>query len=119
MADGKPKPTFRKDCASRASVCVHVCIAPKYAYLLSAAVQPHKSASLACATPKPSRACLTSTGGADKPTPFLVEKLELTFVLDEEHSVVRSKLHFVPNPNSPSNGAPELSLDGATLQSSS
>ena len=47
-----------------------------------------------------------------KPTPFLVEKLELTFLLNEEFTTVRSKLHFVPNPASPSNGAPELSLDG-------
>ena len=48
-----------------------------------------------------------------KPTPFLVEKLELTFLLDEEFTTVRSRLHLVPNPASPRNGAPELSLDGA------
>ena len=47
-----------------------------------------------------------------KPTPFLVKKLDLTFLLDEEFTTVRSRLHCVPNPAHPSNGAPELSLDG-------
>ena len=48
-----------------------------------------------------------------KPTPYLVDKLNLTFLLDEEATTVRSRLHFVPNPAAASNGAPELSLDGA------
>ena len=47
-----------------------------------------------------------------KPTPFLVPKLDLTFRLGEEHTAVHSQLHVSPNPAHPSNGAPELSLDG-------
>ena len=49
-----------------------------------------------------------------KPTPFLVPKLDLTFQLGEESTRVLSTLHISPNPVSPSNGAPELALDGAS-----
>ena len=52
-----------------------------------------------------------------KPTPFLVPKLDLTFQLGEESTRVLSTLHIRPNPASPSNGAPELALDGAFILS--
>ena len=52
-----------------------------------------------------------------KATPFLVPKLDLTFQLGEESTRVLSTLHIRPNPASPSNGAPELALDGLFILS--
>lgn len=51
-----------------------------------------------------------------KPTPYLVEHVHLDFVLNEDKSTVKSKLHMTPNYGDAS--PPKLELDGESLSRS-
>ena len=46
-----------------------------------------------------------------KPTPYLVEHVHLDFLLNEDKSTVKSKLHMAPNYGDAS-APPKLELDG-------
>ena len=46
-----------------------------------------------------------------KPTPYLIEDVHLDFLLNEDKSTVKSKLHMTPNYGSASS-PPKLELDG-------
>jgi aminopeptidase N len=47
-----------------------------------------------------------------KPTPYLIEHVHLYFLLDEDRSTVKSKLHMTPNYGGATT-PPTLELDGA------
>ena len=47
-----------------------------------------------------------------KPTPYIIEHVHLDFLLNEDKSTVKSKLHMTPNYGDAST-PPTLELDGA------
>ena len=53
-----------------------------------------------------------------KPTPYLIQHVHLDFLLNEDKSTVKSKLHMTPNYGDASS-PPKLELDGEPRTSAS
>jgi hypothetical protein len=47
------------------------------------------------------------------PTPYLVETIDLNFILNEDVSTVEARLRLIPNHKATNGNRPELFLDGA------